>query len=39
MKVNENLRKKRMELGLSQKDVGEYLKIPQSTLCRYEKKC
>lgn len=36
MKVNETLRNKRIELGLSQTGVAKYLKIPQSSLCRYE---
>lgn len=36
MTINETLRKKRIELGISQKFVGDNIKEPQSTLCRFE---
>lgn len=36
MTVNETLKNKRIEMGLSQTAVAKYLKIPQSSLCRYE---
>ena len=36
MEVYETLRNKRIELGLSQKKVGEDIKVAQSTLCRFE---
>ena len=36
MEVYKTLRNKRIELGLSQKTVGENVKVAQSTLCRFE---
>lgn len=36
MELYETLRNKRIELGLSQKTVGENIKVAQSTLCRFE---
>ena len=36
MTVNETLKNRRIELGLSQKKVGEDIKVAQSTLCRFE---
>lgn len=36
MEVYETLKNKRIELGLSQKTVGENIKVAQSTLCRFE---
>ena len=39
MEIYETLRNKRIELGLSQKKVGEDIKVAQSTLCRFEQGC
>lgn len=39
MTVNETLKNRRIELGLSQKKVGEDIKVAQSTLCRFEQGC
>jgi transcriptional regulator with XRE-family HTH domain len=36
MEIRKTLRNKRIELGLSQKFVGEKIKVAQSTLCRFE---
>lgn len=36
MKANEILRNRRMEIGLSQKEVARRTGIPQASICRYE---